>query len=366
MSAKRKEEGIYHLLNLIGVDFAQQTEVLPADEVERQRVKRELRRRIRMEQIKKQRKIASKAVAAAAVLVIGTTGFCMVYPAYAREIPVIGDIYKLFSEKDGGLYENYKANATEVGETKTDNGIAITLNDVIFDGKTLTYTFSAQSDKDLGAEVMIDEDLHTDRSHKVSGIGGGTRFEKVGEGLYAGQSSRTMDHAETPDGVLRTTWKVTGIRDLENHKDYECKVKFYVETPVLEGRVLKLEEKLKTTDGNAAVTLEKLTATEANCTLDYAVEVKGDPYTLYPDQPGRMSDARGDIMLKITDDLGNVYESADNGGYSENEETALHRSLTFQKMKQGVETLTVTAYDFRSEKELGSLTISVKELQGNS
>lgn len=364
MNDKRREDDIYRLFNQIDTELADQRSEAPVDELERQRVKKELGRRIKMEQGKKTRKIAARAVAAAAVAVIGVTGFCVTCPAYAKELPVIGDIFKLFDQQDGGVYSSYKENATEVGETKEDNGFAVTLNDVIYDGKTLTYTYTIKTDRELGEHLSMSDDLIPDSSYGTSGMGGGMGIRKLEDGVYVGRTSLTPTMKKAPKETFQAKWKINGIFDGESGERFDCKLKFAVEAPVLEGKSRPLNQSVKAADGSVQVDLEQITVTDANMILDYAVSVSGDPITLYPDQPGRMSDRRSDIELQVTDDQGKVYNSKGNGGYSNSDEAALHEKITLEKLSEGVKTLTITVYDFRTEQPIEGIDPMIVDVSG--
>ncbi len=364
MNEKRREDDIYRLFNEIGTDFAHQRSEAPVDELERQRVKKELGRRIKMEQGKKTRKIATRAVAAMAVAVIGVTGFCLTCPTYAKELPVIGDIFKLFDQSEDGVYGNYKEYATEVGETKEDNGFAVTLNDVIYDGKTLTYTYTIKTDRKLGEQLSMNDDLIPDASYKSSGMSGGVGIKKLEDGIYVGSSSMTPDMEKAPKDTFKAKWKIAEILDMDSNESFDCNVKFLVETPVLKGQSRPLNQSVKTADGSVKVDLEQITVTDANMILDYAVSVSGDPIILYPDQPGRMSDKRSAIVLRVTDDQGKSYDYKDNGGYSKNGEAALHEKITLEKLSEGVKTLTVTVYDFGTNQPIEGIDPLIIDVSG--
>ena len=53
------------------------------------------------------------------------------------------------------LYDNYKEYSTEMNMTEESNGIKVTINDAVFDGKTVAITYSIESDQDLGDDPII-------------------------------------------------------------------------------------------------------------------------------------------------------------------------------------------------------------------
>ncbi|PFL25335.1 anti-sigma factor, partial [Bacillus thuringiensis] len=86
------------------------------------------------------------------------------FPTYAGGLPIVGDIFRFLDNGRTGLYENYKADVEKPAELhnnykqyaivlnmiKESNGIKITVNDVIFDGKTVSINYSIESNRDLG------------------------------------------------------------------------------------------------------------------------------------------------------------------------------------------------------------------------
>ena len=54
-----------------------------------------------------------------------------------------------------GLYDDYKEYSTEINMTEESNGIKVTINDAIYDGKTVSVTYSIESDQDLGDDPII-------------------------------------------------------------------------------------------------------------------------------------------------------------------------------------------------------------------
>ncbi len=152
---------IYELLNDINID-ENEFEEMEVSELEKAKVKNTLKK-----SINKKRKMKSwkKNVVVASILVgLSATTFGLTFPAYAKNIPVIEDIFRFFDngrtessidsndvkDEEKGLYYNYKQFSNEINLTKESNGIKITVNDAVFDGKTVTLTYSIESEQDLG------------------------------------------------------------------------------------------------------------------------------------------------------------------------------------------------------------------------
>ena len=73
----------------------------------------------------------------------------------AGNIPVIGDIFRFLDNGRTGLYDDYKEYSTEINMTEESKGISVTINDAIYDGKTVSVTYSIESDQDLGNDPII-------------------------------------------------------------------------------------------------------------------------------------------------------------------------------------------------------------------
>ena len=97
-----------------------------------------------------------KGVAAASILVgVSVAMLGIGFPTYAGGLPIVGDIFRFLDNGRTGLYENYKEFSTELNMTRESNGVKVTINDAVFDGRTITITYSIESDKDLGEKPNI-------------------------------------------------------------------------------------------------------------------------------------------------------------------------------------------------------------------
>src|SRR4051812_37553849 len=150
---------IYEFFNDIAID-ENECEEMEVSEIEKTRVKKALKKTIHEK--KKWRNVKKNVVAASIIVCISATTFGLTFPAYAKNIPVIDDIFRFFDhdgsgliysgkenisgndgtqKKETGLYYEYKKFSNEINMTKESNGIKFTVNDAIFDGKTVTLTY---------------------------------------------------------------------------------------------------------------------------------------------------------------------------------------------------------------------------------
>lgn len=100
----------------------------------------------------KKRKIIIEAIAASLtfIIVLGISN-----PTFAENIPILKDVFKLFENnyieaKDIPKY-NYSEYADFVGLTVSDNGVKITIQEVMYDGKGEMYvSYKVESEKPFG------------------------------------------------------------------------------------------------------------------------------------------------------------------------------------------------------------------------
>lgn len=94
-------------------------------------------------------------------------------------MPIVGDIFRFLDNGRTGLYENYKEFSTELNMTRESNGVKVTINDAVFDGRTITITYSIESEKDLGEKPFP---FGSPQVMGFDGGGGSSNVTKVGEG----------------------------------------------------------------------------------------------------------------------------------------------------------------------------------------
>ena len=89
-----------------------------------------------------------KKVSAASILVgLSVCNSWYRFSYICRGLPIVGDIFRFLDNGRTGLYENYKEFSTELNMTKESNGVKVTINDAVFDGRTIIITYSIESEK---------------------------------------------------------------------------------------------------------------------------------------------------------------------------------------------------------------------------
>lgn len=142
---------VYDYLNDINVDTSQ-FEGGAVSEAEKEKVKMELKRKIRKPKPAKWRRMA--AIASISIGLSSAALFGLSFTSFAQEIPLLGNLFQVFNSN--GLYGSYDENSETLAITKEDNnGINITMNEAIFDGKALYMTYTIESDRDLGESPIL-------------------------------------------------------------------------------------------------------------------------------------------------------------------------------------------------------------------
>ncbi|TNP04733.1 DUF4179 domain-containing protein [Bacillus pacificus] len=318
---------IYELLNDIDID-EKEFEEIEASEIEKEKVKRNLKQSIRT---KKKMKSWKKGVAAASILVglsVATLGIG--FPTYAGGLPIVGDIFRFLDNGRTGLYENYKEFSTELNMTRESNGVKVTINDAVFDGRTITITYSIESEKDLGEKPFP---FGSPQVMGFNGGGGSSDVTKVGEGKYVGMTTMSGHGSERLD-VANVWWDIEAINVYEEKKTIKGNWNFALTVKGMDSKEIKLQG-ISEKEG-IKVNIDKMEVTPMSFIVFYNQEESKALRSIWDS---------ADVELEIKDDLGNKYAGEGNGGTSTVAEP--HKSSwssTFQKLNENATKLIVTPH----------------------
>ncbi|MBR9654340.1 MULTISPECIES: DUF4179 domain-containing protein [Bacillus] len=318
---------IYELLNDIDIDEKELKEI-EASEIEKEKVKRNVKQSIRT---KKKMKSWKKGVAAASILVglsVATLGIG--FPTYAGGLPIVGDIFRFLDNGRTGLYENYKEFSTELNMTRESNGVKVTINDAVFDGRTITITYSIESDKDLGEKPNI---FGYPQVMGFNGGGGSSQVTKVGEKKYVGMITMSGNSSKRLD-VANVWWNMEEIELDYKGNSIKGNWNFALSLKAMESKEVKVNgvsenELIK-------VNIDKMEVTPMSFIVFFNQEESKVLRSIWDS---------ADVELKIKDDLGNKYAGEGNGGTSTVAEP--HKSswsATFQKLNKNATKLIVTPH----------------------
>ncbi|WP_144507447.1 DUF4179 domain-containing protein [Bacillus thuringiensis] len=318
---------IYELLNDIDID-EKELEEIEASEIEKEKVKRNVKQSIRT---KKKMKSWKKGVAAASILVgVSVAMLGIGFPTYAGGLPIVGDIFRFLDNGRTGLYENYKEFSTELNMTRESNGVKVTINDAVFDGRTITITYSIESDKDLGEKPNI---FGYPQVMGFNGGGGSSQVTKVGEKKYVGMITMSGNSSKRLD-VANVWWNMEEIELDYKGNSIKGNWNFALSLKAMESKEVKVNgvsenELIK-------VNIDKMEVTPMSFIVFFNQEESKVLRSIWDS---------ADVELKIKDDLGNKYAGEGNGGTSTVAEP--HKSswsATFQKLNKNATKLIVTPH----------------------
>lgn len=269
---------------------------------------------------------------AAAAIIFGlsavTVGFA--FPTTASNLPIIGDIFKLLGN-ESGVYDDYKEFSTEVNTMEESNGIKITVNDAIFDGETVTITYSIVSEHNLGEQPMIFDHFNIP---DTEGIAGTSKIERISDNEYVGIMTGTYISKKD----LKSTnvkWEIKSFTILNENGKQEKEIKgnwnFAFHLDATDSKT-KLIGQSVIQDG-VGLNIEKMAITPMSFILYYeqvaSVEVQNLWHQVYVD-------------LEVKDNLGNVYSGEVNGGSGT--DSSMNWSKTFEKIHPNATELIVTPH----------------------
>ncbi|UII56129.1 DUF4179 domain-containing protein [Cytobacillus spongiae] len=329
---------IYELLNDINIDENEFKE-MEVSELEKAKVKNTLKR-----SINKKRKMKSwkKNVAVASILVsLSATTFGLTFPAYAKNIPVIEDIFRFIDngrtessidsndvkDEEKGLYYNYKKFSNEINITKESNGVKITVNDAVFDGKTVSITYSIESEQDLGENAFIDSpDIEG-----VGAIGGSGKTTKIDKNNYVGILTLS-NLEETKLDIANIKWDIDSIQNTDNQTKIQGDWNFDFSLNAVDS-TMQISDSSSEQNG-VKLNIEKISVTPMSFIVYYDQIVSENISNKWDGV---------DVELEIKDDLGNVYSGEGNGGKG-TDSYNMSLSKTFEKLDENATKLIVSPH----------------------
>lgn len=315
---------IYELLNDMDID-GNEFEEMEVSEFEKAKVKRTLKKSLNQE---KQMKGWKRNVAAAAIIVgLSASAFGLTFPAYAGSIPVIGDIFRFLDNGRTGLYDDYKEYSTEINMTEESKGIRVTINEAIYDGKTVSVTYSIESDQDLGNDPIIFDYLDIKGS---TGMAGSSQISKVDENHYVGLITASSINLNDEDTV-NIKWNIDSITIPEKQEEIKGNWNFALALEATESNV-QLSDRSAEQNG-VKVNIGKISVTPMSFIVYYDQVIS---------EKVRNKWHGVDVDIKIKDDLGNSYSGEGNGGSGD--AYNISWSKTFEKLDQNATKLIITPH----------------------
>lgn len=301
-------KNIYKRFSELNID--PEIDPMPVNEAEKERVKN-LRRKTKSNQ-----PFIRNTFVAAAVLSLSVVTFSISFPALAAQVPILGSIFSLFQE-ESQLVSDYGEYTTAIGMTKEDSGVEITITDAIYDGESVSISFTMESDRDLGENPILQGGLSIEEYEGHTP--GNYMIEKVSDNQYAGVFITYLMTGSKPKDTIHVNWKgreLTIVEDLANYIEGDWEFDFELES--LESETIQLSN-LNVTDQGITITVTKMTTTPVSNTIylsnSTAQELK--------DKCDFVS-----LDFKVVDNLGNEYDVLNNGGFGNNAYNMSRRIMT--------------------------------------
>lgn len=165
------EEELFKILNNVSI----LEEELELDDIEvTSKDIKEIKKKVFVNiKINRKRNTAIKRIAIAAACISLVFTFVAINPALAAKLPIIGSMFKVIEENVESPAD-YSQYATSLNEAVSDNGIKVTLSDILCDGEGLYVTYKVESKEPFKYELDGNEPLDSDQLleneayHKVS------------------------------------------------------------------------------------------------------------------------------------------------------------------------------------------------------
>jgi hypothetical protein len=214
------EEELLEILNNVNI----LEEELELDDVEVtskdiKEIKKQVFKNIKINK-KRNNVIKRITIAAASISLVFTVG--VINPALAAKLPIIGSMFKVI-EKNVESPGDYSQYATSLNEVVSDNGIKVTLSDILCDGEGLYVTYKIESKEPFKYELDGNEPLDSDQLleneeyHKVS-----FSDNELVMGKVSGLDGKFIDE-HTFIGMKKYYLKLLG-KEVPNNFDFEVKI----------------------------------------------------------------------------------------------------------------------------------------------
>lgn len=346
---------IYKMMNEINIDTSKYKEI-EVSEFEKSRVKNELKNRIKKT---KQNKWKKALVVACMTISLTTTAFIgLSFSTYAREIPLIGNIIQFFNPE--GVYNYYEEHSKGLNLTQKSNGIQITVNDAIFDGRSVVLTYTIETEKEISADAYMDGPPIYEHPYYKEGVfmGETQHLTKIDENTYMG--FMTSSHFEQDDlSNISVNWSVNGIHPnglIEEEEPIKGNWTFHFDLKAENSKQLMVDksvEKDKITTKINQITFSPMSF------LIYYDQIVSDEIRNEWDSVS--------VGIKVKDDLGNVYDQKHNGGYGGlySDKYNYIISNTFGKLDSKATKLIITPMVYLCDYETIGYTQKGKPIKAN-
>lgn len=292
-------KSLYERLNELNSN--EEIEPMDVSDVEKKAMKQRVRKKINQQ--RRVPKIWRNAAAAAVITVASVTTIGLGFPTLASQIPIVSNIFSVFNEDQDGLYTAYEEFATDVSEAQTSNGVTIMIDRAVYDGKSVTLTYSVETEKELGQDSGVNATLDVAKS---SGSGGtSSPLQKVEDHKYVGLITSTP-MLDAPQDTIQVSWSPRSIDNYDTMEEIKGKWDFEFTLEAVTGNGQDVKQSVA--DEGIEISLDTISYTDISTVIEYS-------QTVDPSVTEKWEWVTTDLLIQ--DNLGNEYLSNGNSGYSE-------------------------------------------------
>lgn len=331
---------------------------LDIDEIELESVTELEKKRIKnhiLKNHKKKKSIWKPLAFAASMLLFGTIATAFAFPSVASQIPFMSNVIS-YLDDDFGQYTNFEAFSSELGLVDSDNGVAILIDNAVYDGTNIVVSYALETDKDLGKSLMLSGGGNWFDVKGATGMRGSDQIIQIDDKRYVGVAEFTPTFK---DGIqphtIEVTWKPKAIFNYETDLEIKGDWSFQFSLDRIDGTVLTLNE--TTTQDDVSFTVNSLELTNVSTILSYKQ---------FASEQLRKSWLSITPTFIIKDDLGNIYLNRTGGGGQTSDGFITYTGTTsFGSIKEGatklyIETIAVASLENgRGHEEIPLGTIVV-------
>ncbi len=291
---------LYSEFNNLSID----TDLQPMEvsEFEKEKVKRAVMRGKRKNHLPRNLSVA------AAFLVASSITLSVAFPTFAAKLPIVGNIFELFTDDEKYVFEKFDTFSTDIGVTKESNGISVTVTDAVYDGENITIAYTIESEKELGERPVLDGKLDAEEfqnMYKDNGFFPSNITKKISDHEYAGLFIYQLIQGPKPDEI-HVTWDGEKVVNLSNTNiAFPGDWSFQLTLNKLEAETQDLSQAFINSEANGIfVSLRKVRETPVSTTL-YFSEVVDVRLAAMEDNEFRV------VLIEylVKDNLGNEYNA---------------------------------------------------------
>lgn len=142
-------------------------------------------------------KIIKRSIVAASITLVVVTTFGLSIPSYAKNLPIIGSIFKLLNED-----KNLEEYSSEINITKESKGVKVTINSIVYDGINLNVAYTVETEKSMTVEPhILDKDFKINGKITTFGSSGNGKFINQDNTVYKGIDTFSVNSSYIPGEV---------------------------------------------------------------------------------------------------------------------------------------------------------------------